>query len=342
MDAQVQKIDRDKTESLDIICQIQKKQNEYLVQRGSAILHLKHGEDYGPPWPGSKKDCLLLSGSDKINALMNVYVYPQIDTMIRDIDFDQGFYCFQIMVELRNKDTHKPAAYGLGICHSQEDKYRFRNASYKCPDCDKETIKISKWAKDNPQQAFYCYQKIGGCGAKFSDDNESITGQEVGKVERSATELLNDLHTYSQMAIKRAQIKATRSMACISDVFSQDWEDKSREVILVKSEQVDEKQIESENKPKPSVPTAKLVYSDIKKTEIKRELKRNVSLLAGFSNSLCDDVMKLLLQNNDALFDHIDQCESNERIQKLEIGLEKSIIMLAEEEWKTGEATDNA
>ena len=109
-----------------------------------------------------------------------------------------------------------------GSCSSWEEKYRYRNASFVCPDCGKETIKKSKFS-DGP--LYYCYTKIGGCGAKFAA--EVFDGMVLGKI---ANPNIADVeNTILKMADKRALVAATLIATGCSDIFTQDLEDMAKQ-----------------------------------------------------------------------------------------------------------------
>jgi len=228
----------EKTTTKELILKIEKKKEEYLITRGLAVLHLKAGVHYGPPWPGSQKDNLYLAGAEAVNALMLVRVSsPRVRDKI--FDLDKGFFLYDFEVDLINKETGNIEATGIGSCNSWEDKYRYRNVGLQCPICNKETIKKSKWADKSPEKGWYCYQKIGGCGAQFHIQFNEITSQKPGKVENDNP--ANQLHTIQSIAHKRAHLKATRLHACLSNTFSQDGEDFSRTVVNVTPDKMPEK-----------------------------------------------------------------------------------------------------
>lgn len=105
-----------------------------------------------------------------------------------------------------------------GACSSWETKYRYRNASLTCPNCGKDTIKKSKYEDG---KAFYCYEKIGGCNAKF--DKDVFAGVVLGKVPNP--DIADVINTILKMADKRALVAATIISTGCSDIFTQDVED---------------------------------------------------------------------------------------------------------------------
>ena len=110
-----------------------------------------------------------------------------------------------------------------GACNSWEPKYRYRNASRVCPQCGKEAIIKGK---EEYGGGWVCFKKKDGCNAKFKDGDQSIEGQNAGKVaNEDVAELQN---TILKMADKRALIAATLVATGCSDIFTQDVEDMPR------------------------------------------------------------------------------------------------------------------
>jgi hypothetical protein len=113
-----------------------------------------------------------------------------------------------------------------GSCNSWEAKYRYRQAQRKCPTCEQSTIKRSRFPpRGNPKgtPGWYCYSKIGGCGANFAHDDSSITDQEVGRIPNpNPADIVN---TVKKMGQKRALVAATLLAVNASEFFTQDLED---------------------------------------------------------------------------------------------------------------------
>src|SRR5204863_5798812 len=84
---------------------------------------------------------------------------------------------------------------GEAACNSWEIKYRYRAAERLCPECNQPAIRKSNYAdKTTGVKGFYCFGKVGGCGAQFAPDDERITNQQVGKVDNpDPYDLLNTL-----------------------------------------------------------------------------------------------------------------------------------------------------
>lgn len=114
-------------------------------------------------------------------------------------------------------------AVGYGSANSWERKHRYRNAELICPDCGNATGTVKK-SKREP--GWYCWQKIGGCGATFRPDDVRVRDQVVGQVENSDPWDLDT--TLLKMAEKRAFVDATLRATAASGLFTQDMEDLPR------------------------------------------------------------------------------------------------------------------
>lgn len=99
-----------------------------------------------------------------------------------------------------------------GLCSTMESKYRYRYSQRKCPECRSEKIKKSKHS-----DGYYCYGKIGGCGANFKSSDRRITGQKLGKVENP--EIADQMNTVLKMASKRSHVACIRLALAVSDMF---------------------------------------------------------------------------------------------------------------------------
>lgn len=120
-----------------------------------------------------------------------------------------------------------------GSCSTMETKYRYRYAELICPACDKETIRQSK----NKAEGWYCWRKLGGCGATFPPGEAVIEQQPRGKVENP--DLADVFNTVLKMAEKRAFLAVVRMRTGASALF-----------------QEGEAEGEEEDVPPPSKPTA--------------------------------------------------------------------------------------
>lgn len=185
------------------------------------------GEDYGtiPGTSGGFGDAerkkprqvLLKPGAEKLCEIYGLAQVPVITTRVED--FDRGFFHYECRIDLVSKRSGTIVGSGVGSCNSHESRYRYRNASRKCPSCGQAAIIKGKAEFGG---GWVCFKKKGGCGSKFGDNDQSIAGQAVGKVENpDVADLVN---TILKMAKKRALIDATLSVTRCSGLFTQDEE----------------------------------------------------------------------------------------------------------------------
>lgn len=186
----------------------------YLTDKG------KHA-DYGTI-PGTDKPTLLKPGADK---LCEVYLLEDDYLIVPEYsreewDRDPPLFDYTVKCILTDRRTGVKVSSGLGSCNSYEGKYKWRDANRKCPKCGKESIIKGK---EQYGGGWLCWAKKDGCGAKFADGDQSIEGQQSGKVPN------DDLATYKntilKMAKKRAKIDATLSATRSSGIFTQDMDD---------------------------------------------------------------------------------------------------------------------
>jgi hypothetical protein len=181
------------------------------------------GTDYGVI-PGTTNKALLKPGAEKLVGLFRCAPRFTIEEKIED--WAKGLFFYRFSCQIVTLADGAVVAEGVGSCTSYESRYRWRNADRKCPNCGKEAIKRSKYPpKDDPQAkpGWYCFGKVGGCGANFAADDASITGQTVGRVENP--DLVDSANTVLKMAKKRALVDASIALARCSDTFTQDVED---------------------------------------------------------------------------------------------------------------------
>lgn len=177
---------------------------------------LKQDVDYGVI-PGALKPSLLKPGAEKLAFYFGLK--PRF-VMVKDIENWEGnpplfYYHYKCILE-RNGE---PVGEGEGSCNSREKKYRWRNSERVCPVCNAPAIKRSKF----DDKGWYCYDKLGGCGAKFKADDPAIANQTLGQIENP--EIFDLVNTMQKMAQKRAFIAAVLIAANASDYFTQDIED---------------------------------------------------------------------------------------------------------------------
>jgi hypothetical protein len=175
----------------------------------------KPGLDFGVIPGTGTKPTLLLPGAQK--AMMYFNVAPHRD--IQRVEMGGGHLEVLATTQLVSRTTGGIVGEGSGSCSSMEKKYRYRHADRLCPKCGTPNIKASKYG----DQGWYCHAKAGGCGAQFRPNDPAINDQVAGKVENP--DVHDTRNTILKMAIKRADVSAAMSLACLSERFTQDLED---------------------------------------------------------------------------------------------------------------------
>jgi hypothetical protein len=179
---------------------------------------MQRGTDYDLI-PGTPKPTLLQPGAQLLDAIFALApIFEELPGSVED--FEQGFFAYKIRCKLLVKATGATAAEAIGSCNSRENRYRWRDARRRCPECGVEAI-----TKGRPEfgGGWLCWKKTGGCGAKYRDGDDAIEGQTVGKVENDDPYTL--ANTILKMAQKRAHIGATLNATGASRIFTQDIED---------------------------------------------------------------------------------------------------------------------
>ena len=165
--------------------------------------------------PGTgKKPTLLLPGAQMLGFMFRLAPSFVIET----VNLDGGHREHTVTCTLSH-GLDGLVAEGVGSCSSMESKYRWRKSERGCPVCGADTIKRSQYG----DKGWYCYDKLGGCGAKFAPDDDSIVRQEVGRKENP--DIADTYNTILKMAKKRAFVDATLTATAASNIFTQDVED---------------------------------------------------------------------------------------------------------------------
>ena len=176
---------------------------------------MQEGYHYGVI-PGTGKPSLLKPGAEKLT--MTFRLAPIVQVQARDLDEVHREY--QVRCTLVHIPTGRVYGEGVGLCSTLESRYRYRYAERTCPRCGRTTIIRGRAEYGG---GFVCYQRKGGCGAKFSAQDPVIINQQVGKIENP--EIADTYNTVLKMAKKRALIDATLTATAASDIFTQDLED---------------------------------------------------------------------------------------------------------------------
>lgn len=187
---------------------------------------MKPDTDFGQI-PGTKsKPTLLKPGGEKL-AMLFRYA-PSFEEVVTNGPGEHREY--QVKCRLIHIPTGNFVGEASAVCSTMESKYRYRGGARKCPMCGKEAIKKSKFPpRDQPQAqpGFYCYAKIGGCGANFTADDPDIINQSEAKTENP--DIADQYNTVKQIAQKRAFLSAIKTATASSELFTIDVGDPENE-----------------------------------------------------------------------------------------------------------------
>lgn len=176
---------------------------------------LKPEMDYGII-PGTKKNTLLQPGAQKIAMYFNAFP----DSTVEATELGNGHVEYRVVTRLVHRQTGRVIGQGIASCSTMESRYRFREASRKCPMCGAHAIIVGKAEYGG---GYLCFKKKDGCGAKFREDDARITEQPAGKVENDN---IHDVrNTALKMAVKRSLVAGAMALGCASELFTQDLED---------------------------------------------------------------------------------------------------------------------
>lgn len=209
------------TATLDTILRAYQLKKDFIDK----VLH--KGTDYGTIPGAGDKPALLKPGSEKLISLYGLAPTFEDVSVIEDWTGEahggEPLFYYRLRCKLHRvmaDGTLVLAGSAEGSCNSREKKYRYRQSERVCPACGKSTIIKGKQEYGG---GFICFAKKGGCGAKFSDTDPAIVGQQVGQIlNPDIPELVN---TILKMAEKRALVAATLIVTGASDYFTQDIED---------------------------------------------------------------------------------------------------------------------
>ena len=176
---------------------------------------MQEGFHYGVI-PGTEKPTLLKPGAEKLTTTFRLA--PLLHVEARDLENRHREY--QVRCTLVHIPTGRVYGEGVGSCSTLEGRYRYRIAERTCPHCGRATIIKGKAEYGG---GWICFQRKGGCGAKFADQDSAIISQSVGRVENP--DIAETYNTVLKMAKKRALIDATLTTTAASDIFTQDLDD---------------------------------------------------------------------------------------------------------------------
>jgi len=175
---------------------------------------MKEGQDYGKI-PGIDRPTLLQPGAQKLLMTFQLTEYVKKEVLHEYPGWHRE-YEFTVTVKSQTGREWD----GVGTCSTLEEKYRYRKAGRKCPECGSPTILESR--KGPP--GYFCWAKKGGCGAKFDLDDPRIVNQSTAKAENPNP--ADTWNTVRKMAFKRALVAAAINATNTSELWTQDLEEK--------------------------------------------------------------------------------------------------------------------
>jgi hypothetical protein len=178
------------------------------------------GVDYGTIPGAGDKPTLKKPGAEKLGTLFGLVPRFEFAEKTEDWNAEEPFFYYMVKCKLYRIGTETFAGEGIGSCNSREKKYRWRSAERVCPVCHKPTIIKGKVEYGG---GWLCFEKKGGCKAKFNDGDPIIENQQVGQVINPDMEDLPN--TLIKMAQKRAMVAAILVATNASEYFTQDIED---------------------------------------------------------------------------------------------------------------------
>lgn len=195
-----------------------------LIRRKEAIDEmmreiLKEDVHFGASFPGDKKKNLLQPGADALIGLFGLSprFAQQREDFVIDGEGTHREYTVTCTLCSRSGDELGSA---MGSCTTLESKYRWRNSKKLCPVCHKDTVIKGKSEYGG---GWLCFEKKGGCNAKWQDGDPAIEAQIVGKVPNP--DIADVFNTVLKIAQKRAKVAAVILVTGCADMFTQDIED---------------------------------------------------------------------------------------------------------------------
>lgn len=212
-----------------------------LMEREKAIDYLvthlmKEGVDYGYV-PGTRpnktaaageyaaKPSLFKAGAERACAFFGYAPhYEQVDRISEWTAEKYGEPLFYHEFRCVLSKDRSAIGEGIGAASSWESKYRYRKGQRECPDCGKAGTIIK--GKAEYGGGWLCFQKKGGCGAKFKAGDPAIEAQDTDQV--CNPDIADVVNVVLKMGQKRAYVAATLTATGLSGRFTQDLEDMPR------------------------------------------------------------------------------------------------------------------
>ncbi len=188
------------------------------------------GEDYGVV-KGIDRPFLHLPGAEKLTLLYGLAARQEVQRVegrramitVDGITQESGEWLSPPLAFFVKTYVHVGSfdgpivAMGTGEANSWEEKYRYRWAKAKCPNCNREGM-----IKGNPngklKGKWWCPGKEGGCNKTFEPNDPQV--EKPGKIDNQDPYSLAE--TLVQMAAKRSFVAATRRATGTSGIFTQD------------------------------------------------------------------------------------------------------------------------
>lgn len=190
------------------------KRRQDLIQEAIRAVMVE-GHHFGTIPGTTDKKTLHKPGAEKLCALF--MLAPAFTVQVRELP--EGHREYRADCTLTHIATGIVAGMAIGSCSTMESKYRWRLGSRKCPSCNAEAIRKAK----DGGGGFYCWAKIGGCGAKFAEGDKAIISQELGRVPNP--DIADQYNTCLKMATKRALVAAVLLVTAASDALIAEEED---------------------------------------------------------------------------------------------------------------------
>ena len=214
------------------IAKLRAAMEELKTIRTFVLEELREGVDYGvipgtgqgPARPGEKaqeRKVLFQPGAQKVAMLFGSY--PEHSVVATELP--GGHVEYLCTTRIISRATGLTVGSGIGSATTMEKKYRWRGGGRTCPACGKGgTILKSKQAnRDGSPPGWYCFAKIGGCGAQYRAEDPEIIHQDIKPVENP--DIADVRNTVLKIGTKRSFVNSAMALGCLSDLFTQDIED---------------------------------------------------------------------------------------------------------------------
>lgn len=175
-------------------------------------------QDFGIIPGTGTKPVLLLPGMEKLMRALRLRPLYYLVSEVQD--FDRPLFYFRYECQLVEIETGDVVSSAIGSANSLESKWRWRKAGRACPQCGAEAIIKGKAEYGG---GWVCFNRKGGCGAKFRDGDASIESQVEGRVPNE--DIFDQINTIDKIAQKRALASAIKGAANVSEFFTVDLED---------------------------------------------------------------------------------------------------------------------